>query len=82
MKKIFSILVLSIIAHISNAQGCVAIRSNGATCTMTGAHDDNSSGKKNAWALGVNTRYFRSYKHFVGKEEQHERQAVFSLKKI
>ncbi len=41
---------------------------------MTGAHDDNSSGNQNHWTLGVNTRYFKSYKHFVGKVEQHERE--------
>ncbi len=72
MKKISFILTLIAIAHISHAQGCVAIRSNAATCTMTGAHNDESLDKK-AWTLSVNTRYFKSYKHFVGKEEQHER---------
>ena len=51
----------------SNAQGCVAIRSNGNTC---------SSGKADAakgYIFNLNTRYFKSYKHFVGTEEQHER---------
>jgi hypothetical protein len=72
MKKILFILTLIIIAHISNAQGCVAIRSNGATCAMTGAHTD-SVNNESAWTFGINTRYFKSYKHFVGKEEQHER---------
>lgn len=73
MKKIFFILTLILINHISNAQGCVAIRSNGATCTMSGAHHNDSANKEAAWTIGINTRYFKSYKHFVGKEEQHER---------
>ncbi len=77
-EKIFYILILCFIAYISNAQGCVAIRSNGATCTMTGAHDDHISSNQNHWTLGVNTRYFKSYKHFVGKVEQHEREEAGS----
>ncbi|HVF97831.1 MAG TPA: hypothetical protein VM871_10935 [Flavisolibacter sp.] len=71
MKQTIFILALFISGGIANAQGCVAIRSNGATCTMTGSH--NEADKESAWTFGINTRYFRSYKHFVGKEEQHER---------
>ena len=71
-KQLF-ILLLSITVHqYSNAQGCVAIRSNGATCTMTG-HDEASSSKSGTWTLGWNNRYFKSYKHFVGTEEQKQR---------
>ncbi len=72
MKKIIFIVLLSITWHLSNAQGCVPIRSNGATCAMTGAHEE-GMGKQGDWTLGINTRYFKSYKHFVGTEEQHER---------
>ena len=71
-KQLF-ILLLSITVHqYTNAQGCVAIRSNGATCTMTG-HDESSSIKSGTWTLGWNNRYFKSYKHFVGTEEQKQR---------
>jgi len=50
-----------------NAQGCVAIRSNGNTCAL------GKPGEAKGWQFNFNTRYFRSYKHFVGKEEQKER---------
>lgn len=56
----------------AKTQGCVAIRSNGSSCTMLGSHDDGPMQSSN-WLLGINNRYFKSYKHFVGKEEQHER---------
>lgn len=51
----------------SYSQGCVAIRSNGNTCSL------GKPGEAKGWQFNFNTRYFRSYKHFVGKEEQHER---------
>jgi hypothetical protein len=72
MKRLILMAVLSIAYHVSVAQGCVAIRSNGATCTMTGAHNE-ASQKQAPWTFAINTRYFKSYKHFVGTEEQHER---------
>jgi hypothetical protein len=56
----------------SNAQGCVAIRSNGATCTMTG-HDEASASKAGSWVFTMNSRYFKSFRHFVGTEEQKQR---------
>lgn len=69
MKLFSSILFFSIILIHSktNAQGCVAIRSNGNTCSL------GKPGEAKGWQFNFNTRYFRSYKHFVGKEEQHER---------
>lgn len=69
-------LLISIVIFITNqsfSQGCVAIRSTGATCTMTGAHNDNSNIKDENWTLGINSRYFKSHKHFVGTVEQKER---------
>jgi hypothetical protein len=59
------------ITNNAKAQGCVAIRSNGATCTMSSTHDTLAHPAK--WTLGINNRYFKSYKHFVGTEEQKER---------
>lgn len=69
MKRIYLIIAIFIVAAFqqTNAQGCVAIRSNGNTCTSAKAGD--SKGLQ----LNFNTRYFKSYKHFVGTEEQHER---------
>jgi len=63
---IVSLLVLN---SNSYSQGCVAIRgSGGASCTRPQESHDSSG-----WIFSMNTRYFKSYKHFVGKVEQHER---------
>jgi hypothetical protein len=69
MKRILIIItiILLIANQKTNAQGCVAIRSNGSSCASPKA------GEAQGWMLNFNTRYFKSYKHFVGKEEQKER---------
>jgi len=69
MKRFYIILVIAIlfIQMKTIAQGCVAIRSNGNTCSL------GKPGEARGWQFNFNTRYFKSYKHFVGKEEQHER---------
>jgi hypothetical protein len=70
MKKIFFIATIILLAkQQSTAQGCVAIRSNGGTCTMM----DHDTHNTNGWTLGINNRYFKSYKHFVGTDEQKQR---------
>jgi len=74
MKKILFLLILILITgkYIGSellAQGCVAIRSTGGYCTMQ--HTDDSK-----WMLTVNNRYFKSFRHFVGKEEQEQRQKL------
>ena len=71
MKKLLFLLIVTALVYLAKGQGCVAIRSNGATCTMTGSHD--AQHQSSRWTFGLNTRYFRSYRHFVGTEEQHER---------
>lgn len=53
----------------AHAQGCVAIRSNGGTCTMS----DPSHTKQSGWVLGFNARYFKSFRHFSSTEEQKQR---------
>ena len=50
----------------ANGQGCVAIKGIGGIC--------NRPAEGGSWYLDLNNRYFKSYKHFVGKEEQHERE--------
>jgi len=71
MKKILIALLVTALWNLrSNAQGCVAIRSNGSTCTMTGADGTHQPA---SWILGINSRYFRSFRHFVGKDEQEQR---------
>lgn len=74
-RKLILLLLCVATAYTSFTQGCVAIRSNGASCTMTGYHYEagHAAPQNPAWTLALNSRYFNSYKHFVGTEEQHER---------
>lgn len=69
MKKIFSILLsafaLIIISNKINAQGCVAIKGTSGICSRP------SDAK--GWEINLNTRYFKSYKHYVGTDEQKQR---------
>jgi hypothetical protein len=67
---ITSIFLLLNHTHVF-AQGCVAIRSTGGVCTMD-EHPD-SSIKGGAWLFNSNTRYYKSFRHFVGKQEQFQR---------
>src|SRR5471030_912968 len=53
------------------AQGCVAIRSTGGICTMS-EHPD-STNSSAYWLVNSNNRYYKSFRHFVGKAEQYER---------
>lgn len=73
MKKILSTILLSagtlIITAKLHAQGCVAIRGSGTSCVM--AHPDGHQDDK--WIFNMGARYFKSYKHFKGREEQKER---------
>jgi hypothetical protein len=67
MKRFFIILLLMNIIYLqADAQGCVAIRGIGGVC--------NRPSDGGSWYLDINNRYFKSYKHFVGKEEQVERE--------
>jgi hypothetical protein len=69
MKKFLIISAILVIAYSSSyGQGCVAIRSTGAVCT---SHDPSHMTK--GWQLNTGYRYFKSFRHFVGKEEQKER---------
>jgi len=57
----------------TEAQGCVAVRQMGglSMCSSGGYNLE-----KGAFQLGANYRYFHSFRHFVGTEEQHERQTT------
>lgn len=69
MKKILVLIgIIFIILHEANAQGCVAIRSNGAVCSM-----DHADSVVSKWQFSANNRYFKSFRHFVGYEEQLQR---------
>jgi hypothetical protein len=64
------IIILFITAALLNsqttkAQGCVAIKGTAGICSRPA----DSKG----WEMNINNRYFKSYKHFVGTEEQKKR---------
>lgn len=82
MKKILSIaltaFILIIYSDHVNAQGCVAVRQMGGITPISCV---NSKGTSNSYNLlkgdfqvGANYRYFHSWRHFVGTEEQPQRQ--------
>jgi hypothetical protein len=59
-------------ANQVNAQGCVAIRTTGGSlCTMQ--HPGEEGAHQDAWQFNIGYRYFKSFRHFVGTEEQKER---------
>ncbi|MBL7709215.1 MAG: hypothetical protein JNJ86_09080, partial [Chitinophagaceae bacterium] len=71
MKYLYISLVMVLITLTNttiHAQGCVAIRSNGNSCSI-----GNPAAAK-GWQMNFNNRYFKSYKHFVGTVEQKERE--------
>src|SRR5665647_1362776 len=72
MKKIFIVLLIALFAQYnSNAQGCVAVRQMGGV-GMCSSNSYNLS--KGDFLVGANYRYFHSWRHFVGTEEQPYRQ--------
>lgn len=64
------IVLATVFCSKAHSQGCVAVRSNGGSCSLLSNSEHSTSNK---WLIGVNNRYFKSYKHFVGNEEQKER---------
>ncbi len=64
-------ILLFAVARI-NGQGCVAIRGGGNMCTMM-QHEGTEKSNIKSWSLSINNRYFRSFRHFVGTEEQKQR---------
>lgn len=72
MKNIY-LLVLSTVIFIqqSYAQGCVAIKSNGAICMLT--HPDETENIKGGWQFASSARYFKSFRHFSGTTENKNR---------
>jgi len=71
--KLLSVTIFYLLLNQTNvfAQGCVAIRSTGGVCTM-GEHPDSTT-NQGAWLFNSNTRYYKSFRHFVGKQEQFQR---------
>ncbi len=76
MKQLFTLTLVLSIFSINNisAQGCVAVRQMGGVCAMSSAASYNLN--KGDFQIGVNYRYFHSWRHFVGTEEQPQRQTT------
>ena len=73
MKKIGILIAIIVIAQYKiNAQGCVAVRQMGGVNAMCSGNSYNLA--KGDVQVGVNYRYFHSWRHFVGTEEQRQRQ--------
>ncbi|MFN6368203.1 MAG: hypothetical protein ACK4XI_00580, partial [Bacteroidota bacterium] len=71
--KLRSFLVASfLVLGVSNAkaQGCVAVRGFGG-CGVAGGSGLALAPKQ--WQVGANYRYFESFRHFKGDEEQYDR---------
>lgn len=67
MKRIYilPLIIFSFVQSKTNAQGCVAIKGTAGVCSKPA--------DAKGWELNLNNRYFKSYKHFVGTEEQKQR---------
>lgn len=76
MKRFYILFFIAFVfIHGSaNAQGCVAVRQMGGVNAMCPSTSYNLS--KGDFQAGVNYRYFHSWRHFVGKEEQPHRQTT------
>jgi hypothetical protein len=72
MKYILSILFILTLHLQSSAQGCVAVRQMGGLSAMSPSGSYNLA--KGDIQAGVNYRYFHSWRHFVGTDEQPQRQ--------
>ena len=68
MKKTAQILLVATLAITTQAhgQGCVAIKSF-SSCDMNAFTNSNLLGK--GWTVSTNYRYFKSFRHFSGTEE-------------
>lgn len=69
MKKfLFAVTSLIILSFQAKSQGCVAIRGVGSSSNMEAQHAEVGQ-----WQLTMGYRYFKSFRHFVGTEEQKQR---------
>jgi len=74
LKFFFAIAFYTIFTNThANAQGCVAIKSSGPLSNMEHPMQDSSS---KGWQLSVSYRYFKSFRHFKGADEQKQRLVI------
>lgn len=68
---VFLWLILLISADIARGQGCVAVRPM--SCSAGGAGNNLGLLNKGEWQLTTTYQYFKSFRHFRGDVEEHER---------
>lgn len=67
------LIIITLFSEKTNAQGCVAVRQMGGQ-NMNASNSYNL--EEGEFQVGTNYRYFHSWRHFVGKEEQLQRQTT------
>jgi hypothetical protein len=75
-----ALLTLTLVAILystqpGRAQGCVAARGAGQICSAAAVHPGETLPPASGFQASVNYRWFKSDRHFVGDEEQTQRQA-------
>lgn len=73
MKRILYSLICLFLANEAFSQGCVAVRHMSCAAANSLSSAEYFKQKNGQWQLSMGYRYFRSYKHFVGDEEQTQR---------
>ena len=71
LQTIIALFISIFISHNASAQGCVAVRQMGG---MNACSANSYNIAKGDFQVGVNYRYFHSWRHYVGTEEQPQRQ--------
>jgi len=76
LRKIFIVIVFALLAFSGQvmAQGCVAIRQMGGVTAISPFDTYNLS--KGDFVIGTNYRFFHSWRHFIGTQEQPQRQII------
>ncbi len=73
MRLIYLTIIVTVFSVTkTNAQGCVAVRQMGGVTAINA--NDNYNMSKGDFQVGANYRYFHSWRHFVGTDEQPQRQ--------
>jgi hypothetical protein len=73
MKRIFYTLALLLFVTESFSQGCVAVRHMSCTAANSLSSAEYFKQKNGQWQISTGYRYFRSFRHYKGDVEQHER---------
>lgn len=72
---ISALIFFSIIDKYASAQGCIAIRNFGSSCSLDFTKVDSAlkPEAQHYWQFGAGFRYFKSFRHFRGTDEQKDR---------